>query len=99
MPVTDIGIDLGSSNILVYSRGKGIVIREPSVAAYDKDNDKIVAFGEEARQMIEHTQGNIVAIRPLKSGVISDYSVTGQGPRRTRRAPDPRRHRTGRETR
>ncbi|HUM82673.1 MAG TPA: rod shape-determining protein [Lachnospiraceae bacterium] len=78
MPVTDIGIDLGSSNILVYSRGKGIVIREPSVAAYDKDNDKIVAFGEEARQMIEHTQGNIVAIRPLKSGVISDYSVTEQ---------------------
>ena len=76
MPVTDIGIDLGSSNVVVYARGKGIVIREPSVAAYDKDADKILAFGEEARGLIDRTQGNIVAVRPLRAGVISDYSVT-----------------------
>ena len=76
MPVTDIGIDLGSSNVVVYARGKGIVIREPSVAAYDKDADKILAFGEEAKGLIDRTQGNIVAVRPLRAGVISDYSVT-----------------------
>lgn len=78
MPDTDIGIDLGSSNILVYCKGRGIVIREPSVVAYDKDSDKILAFGEEGRQMVDRNQGSIVAIRPLKSGVISDYSVTEQ---------------------
>ena len=76
MPVTDIGIDMGSSNTVVYTKGKGIVINEPTVVAYDKDTDKILAFGEEARQLIERTPGNVVAIRPLKAGVISDYSVT-----------------------
>ncbi|MCI5698934.1 MAG: rod shape-determining protein [Lachnospiraceae bacterium] len=76
MPATDIGIDLGTTNILVYAKGKGIVIKEPSVVAYDKDTDKIRAIGEEARQMIGRTPGNIVAIRPLRQGVISDYTVT-----------------------
>jgi rod shape-determining protein MreB len=76
MAFTDIGIDLGSSNIVVWSRGRGVVIKEPSMVAYDKENDKIVAYGEEARQMVARTTGDIVAIRPLKAGVISDYSVT-----------------------
>lgn len=76
MPATDIGIDLGTTNILVYVKGKGIVIKEPSVVAYDKDTNKIRAIGEEARQMIGRTPGNIVAIRPLKQGAISDYTVT-----------------------
>ncbi len=73
---TDIGIDLGSSNIEVWTKNKGIIVREPSMVAYDKENDKIVAFGEEARQLVSRTTGNIVAIRPLKNGNISDYSVT-----------------------
>lgn len=76
MPVADIGIDLGTTNILVYAKGKGVVIKEPSVVAYDKDTDKIRAIGEEARQMIGRTPGNIVAIRPLRQGAISDYTVT-----------------------
>ena len=76
MPATDIGIDLGTTNILVYVKGKGILIKEPAVVAYDKDTNKIRAIGEEARQMIGRTPGNIVAIRPLKHGAISDFSVT-----------------------
>lgn len=76
MAFTDIGIDLGSSNIVVWSRNAGIVVREPSMVAYDKENDKIVSYGEEARQMVARTQGNLVAIRPMKAGVISDYNVT-----------------------
>lgn len=74
--VTDIGIDLGTASILVYAKGKGIVLKEPSVVAYDKDADKVKAIGEEARQMIGRTPGNIMAIRPLRQGVISDYMVT-----------------------
>ena len=62
----DIGIDLGTANILVFIKGKGIVLNEPSVVAIDKDKNKILAVGEEARQMIGRTPGNIVAIRPLK---------------------------------
>ena len=76
MPATDIGIDLGTSGILVYATGKGIVLKEPSVVAYDKDTEKIKAIGEEARQMIGRTPGNVVAIRPLRQGVISDYDIT-----------------------
>ncbi len=76
MPVTDIGIDLGTTNILVYAKGKGIVIKEPTVVAYDKDTNKIRAIGEEARQMLGRTPGNIVAIRPLRQGAISDFTVT-----------------------
>ncbi len=73
---TDIGIDLGTASILVYVRGKGVVLKEPSVVAFDKDTNKIRAIGEEARLMIGRTPGNIVAVRPLRQGVISDYTVT-----------------------
>ena len=70
-----IGIDLGTANVLVYVKGKGIVIREPSVVAVSEDNH-IVAVGEEAREMIGRTPGNISAIRPMKDGVIADYVIT-----------------------
>jgi rod shape-determining protein MreB and related proteins len=70
-----IGIDLGTANILVYVKGKGIVTREPSVVAVSEDNH-IVAVGEEAREMIGRTPGNITAIRPMKDGVIADYVIT-----------------------
>ena len=73
---TDIGIDLGTASILVYIKGKGVVLKEPSVVAFDRDTGKIKAIGEEARLMIGRTPGNIVAVRPLRQGVISDYSVT-----------------------
>ena len=72
----DIGIDLGTANVLVYIKGKGIVLREPSVVAVDKDTNRVLAVGEEARQMIGRTPGNIVAIRPLREGVIADYDIT-----------------------
>ena len=72
----DIGIDLGTASILVYVKGKGVVLKEPSVAAIDSDTGKILSIGEEARLMIGRTPGNIVAIRPLRQGVISDYTVT-----------------------
>ncbi len=72
----DIGIDLGTATVLVYVRGKGIVLREPSVVAIDKNSNKLMAVGEEARRMLGRTPGNIVAIRPLRDGVISDYDVT-----------------------
>lgn len=72
----DIGIDLGTATILLYVKGKGIVLREPSVVAIDKNTNKILAVGEEARRMLGRTPGNIVAIRPLKDGVISDYEIT-----------------------
>jgi rod shape-determining protein MreB len=74
--VTDIGVDLGTASVLVYVKNQGIVIREPSVVALQKDNNKILAVGEEARQMIGRTPGNIVAIRPLRDGVIADYDIT-----------------------
>src|SRR2546428_9317896 len=70
-----IGIDLGTANVLVYVKGRGIVIQEPSVVAVSDDN-RIVAVGEEARQMIGRTPGNISAIRPMKDGVIADYVIT-----------------------
>jgi len=73
---TDIGIDLGTANTLVYIKDKGIVLREPSVVAINKDNGQIVAIGNKARRMIGRTPGNIVAIRPLREGVIADYTVT-----------------------
>lgn len=72
----DIGIDLGTANILVFVRGKGVVICEPAVVAMDIDNQKICAIGEEAREMIGRTPGNIRAIRPLSEGVIADYQIT-----------------------
>ena len=73
---TDIGIDLGTASVLVYVRGKGVVLKEPSVVAFDRDTNKIKAIGEEARIMIGRTPGNIIAERPLRQGVISDYTIT-----------------------
>jgi rod shape-determining protein MreB len=78
MANTDIGIDLGTASILVYIKGKGVVLKEPSVVAFDRDTNKIKAIGEDARLMIGRTPGNIVAVRPLRQGVISNYTVTEQ---------------------
>ncbi len=72
----DIGIDLGSSTILFYVKGRGIVVREPSVVAVDKETNRLLAVGREAQQMLGRTPENIIAVRPLKEGVISDYTVT-----------------------
>ncbi|HAG09332.1 MAG TPA: rod shape-determining protein [Desulfotomaculum sp.] len=72
----DIGIDLGTANVLVYVKGKGITLREPSVVAINKDNKKIIAVGAEARRMLGRTPGNIIAIRPLRGGVITNFEVT-----------------------
>ncbi|MBC8060172.1 MAG: rod shape-determining protein [Clostridiaceae bacterium] len=72
----DMGIDLGTANTLIYVKGKGIILREPSVVAINVLNKKVLAVGTEAKQMIGRTPGNIVAIRPLKDGVIADYDVT-----------------------
>ncbi len=72
----DIGIDLGTATVLVYIKGKGIVLREPSVVALNRNTNQILAVGEEARRMLGRTPGNIVAIRPLRDGVISDYEIT-----------------------
>ena len=71
-----VGIDLGTANSLVYVKGKGIVLREPSVVAVDRNTDEVLAIGEEAQKMIGRTPGNILAIRPLKDGVISDFDMT-----------------------
>ena len=73
---SEVGIDLGTANVLVYIKGKGIVLNEPSVVAINNDNDEILAVGEEARQMLGRTPANIVAVRPLRDGVISDYDIT-----------------------
>ena len=74
----DIGIDLGTANTLVYMRGKGIVIREPSVVAVDVKREEVLAVGTEAKQMIGRTPGSISSVRPLKDGVIADFEVTSQ---------------------
>lgn len=73
---TEIGIDLGTANILVYTKNKGIVLNEPSVVAIDTVSKKVLAVGSEAKSMIGKTPGQIVAVRPLKDGVIADYDVT-----------------------
>lgn len=73
---SDIGIDLGTASVLVYVKGKGIVLNEPSVVAVDKRSGKIVAVGEDAQKMLGRTPGSIIAIRPLREGVISDYEMT-----------------------
>ncbi|NLM21038.1 MAG: rod shape-determining protein MreB [Peptococcaceae bacterium] len=73
---THLGIDLGTASILVYMQGKGIVLQEPSVVAIDRDSGKRIAVGEEARMMLGRTPGNIMAIRPLRDGVIADYETT-----------------------
>src|SRR6476619_7067143 len=72
----DLGIDLGTANTLVYVRGKGIVVREPSVVAIRTDTNSIEAVGEAAKKMIGRTPGNIRAIRPMKDGVIADFDTT-----------------------
>lgn len=76
MQYTDIGIDLGTASVLVYIRGRGVVLKEPSVVAFDVDTNKIRAIGEDARLMLGRTPGNIIAVRPLRQGVISNYTVT-----------------------
>ncbi len=72
----DIGIDLGTANVLIYVSGKGIVLNEPSVVAIDTNTNQVLAVGSEAYQMVGKTPSNIRAIRPLKDGVISDFDVT-----------------------
>lgn len=72
----DIGIDLGTATVLVYLKSKGIVFNEPTVVAVDTHTEKMIAVGEDARQMLGRTPGNIVAVRPLRNGVIADYSIT-----------------------
>ena len=72
----DMGIDLGTANTLVHVKGKGIIIREPSVVAVDKANNEVLAIGAEAKQMIGRTPGHIIAIRPMKDGVIADFDIT-----------------------
>ena len=74
-PANDIGIDLGTTNCLVYSTGKGLVLQEPSVVVYDKDTEKIRAIGEEAKQMSNHVNSNMEVIRPIRQGVIVDFVV------------------------
>ena len=76
MSAGDIGIDLGTASVLVYVKGKGIVLCEPSVVAVDKSTGKILAIGEDAQKMLGRTPGNIIAVRPLRDGVISDYEMT-----------------------
>ena len=72
----DLGVDLGTSNVLIYSEGKGVVVREPSVVAMDKNTGRILQVGAAARNMLGRTPGNVVAMRPLKGGVISDHEMT-----------------------
>lgn len=77
----DMGIDLGTANTLVHVKGKGIIIREPSVVAVDKANNEVLAIGAEAKQMIGRTPGHIIAIRPMKDGVIADFDITQSMPK------------------
>lgn len=72
----DVGIDLGTATVIAYIKGKGVVLREPSVVAVDKNTGEVLAVGKEARKMLGRTPGNIIATRPLREGVISDYTVT-----------------------
>ena len=73
--ISDIGIDLGTSQILIYMKGKGIILREPTVVAIDRDTRNVLAYGDEARRMIGRTPGSILAIRPLRDGTISDFDL------------------------
>ena len=74
----DIGIDLGTANTLVCLKGKGIILREPSVVAVDMRTDEVLAVGSQAKEMIGRTPGSIVAVRPLKDGVIADFKITAK---------------------
>lgn len=72
----DMGVDLGTANTLVYVKGQGIILQEPTVVAFDRDTENIIAVGSEAKLMVGRTPGNIVAVRPMKDGVIADFDVT-----------------------
>ena len=72
----EIAIDLGTANTLVFAKGKGIVVNEPSIVAINKNNGEVEAVGKEAKEMLGRTPGNIVAIKPMKDGVIADFKVT-----------------------
>jgi rod shape-determining protein MreB len=72
----DIGIDLGTATVLIFLRGKGVILREPSVVAIDQNNGKVLAVGEEAKRMLGRTPGHVVAVRPLRDGVIANYTMT-----------------------
>ena len=72
----DIGIDLGTANVLIYIKGQGIVLNEPSVVAIDAETKKPLAVGTEAREMLGRTPGKVKAIKPMKDGVIADYDTT-----------------------
>lgn len=73
---SDLAIDLGTANTLVFAKGKGIVVNEPSIVAINKNNGEVVAVGKEAKEMLGRTPGNVVAIKPMKDGVIADFKVT-----------------------
>ncbi len=73
---SDLAIDLGTANTLVYAKGKGIVVNEPSIVAINKNSAEVVAVGKEAKEMLGRTPGNVVAIKPMKDGVIADFKVT-----------------------
>jgi len=73
---SDLAIDLGTANTLVYAAGKGIVVNEPSIVAINKNSGEVVAVGREAKEMLGRTPGNVVAIKPMKDGVIADFKVT-----------------------
>src|ERR1051326_5230628 len=73
---SDLAIDLGTANTLVFAKGKGVVVNEPSIVAINKNNNEVEAVGKEAKEMLGRTPGNIVAIRPMKDGVIADFKVT-----------------------
>ncbi len=82
---SDLAIDLGTANTLVYARGKGIVVNEPSIVAINKNTAEVEAVGKEAKEMLGRTPGNIVAIKPMKDGVIADFKVTEKMAFRPRR--------------
>ena len=71
-----IGIDLGTANVLIYIKGQGIVLNQPSVVSFDNETKKLLAVGEKAREMLGRTPGDVLAIRPLKDGVIADFETT-----------------------
>ena len=73
--VLDIGIDLGTASVVIYGKGKGVVLNEPAVIAFDRDTRNVLAVGEDARRMIGRTPGNIVAMRPLGDGMIADFEL------------------------
>ena len=76
MITNDIGIDLGTANVLIYIRGKGIVLNEPSITAIDTETKRVIAVGKEAKEMLGRTPGKVKAIKPMKDGVIADFEIT-----------------------